>query len=475
MVDQKDVQGFVLRAYGKMRYTRYILLHIDDAILAKQWLSKISGQITDGTHYPETTCINLAVTCPGLRVLGMHEDNIRSFGREFREGMVTEHRQRMLNDFGASDPALWDWGGSQKVGNSDMNNIHLMLLLFAKTEDLMKQYHSEVSAELVTAGLSVVKTFETSMLDSNKENFGFTDGISQPTIKGIGDDESNEHNVVATGEFLLGYKNEYNVFPDSPFLMSEQGDMNLLPTDVAGSGLKDIGRNGSYLVFRQMEQHVDRFWEFMNDKTRSADGTLDETESIKLASKMVGRWPSGAPLAKYPDKDPFPDGMCEDDNFGYKDDADGLKCPFGSHMRRNNPRDAFEDNKPKLSLKLTKKHRIIRRGRPYGEPFAGNPNNYKPEGKVGLHFMCVNSDISKQFEFVQHTWANFPRFQNLYNDPDPINGALENIENECVQNFTIQAEPVNKCITNLKSFVTIRGGGYFFFPSINVISYLSTI
>lgn len=475
MVDQKDVQGFILRAYGKMRYTRYLLLHINDAAAARQWLTKMSGRVTDGTHYPETTCINLAVTCPGLRVLGMHEDNIRSFGREFREGMATEHRQRMLSDFGDSDPHVWNWGGYPKGDNTDMNNIHLMLLLFARDEELINQYYAEVTAELATAGLSIIKTFETSMLESNKENFGFTDGISQPIIKDIGDDESNVHNVVATGEFLLGYKNEYKVFPDSPFIMSEQGDMNLLPTDEAGSGLKDIGRNGSYLVFRQMEQHVDRFWEFMNEKTKAADGSVDKDESIKLASKMVGRWPSGAPLVKFPDKDPFPDGMSEDDNFGYKDDADGLKCPFGSHMRRNNPRDAFEDNKPKLSLSLTKKHRIIRRGRPYGEPFAGDPRNYKPVAEVGLHFMCFNSDISKQYEFVQHTWANFPRFQNLYNDPDPINGALENAKNECVQNFTIQAEPVNKCITNLKSFVTIKGGAYLFFPSINAISYLGTL
>ncbi|MEO6129797.1 MAG: hypothetical protein ABIP30_15720 [Ferruginibacter sp.] len=475
MVDQKDVQGFILRAYGNMRFTRYLLLHIDDAALARQWLTKMSGLITCGTHFPETTCINLAVTCPGLRVLGMQEDNIRSFGREFREGMATEHRQRMLNDFGESDPAKWSWGGSTNGGTTDMNNIHLMLLLFAKTGELMNEYYEEVTADLATAGVSIIKTFETNMLDSNKENFGFTDGISQPVIKDIGEDESNTYNVVATGEFLLGYKNEYNVFPDSPFIRSEQGDTNLLPTDAAGSGLKDIGRNGSYLVFRQMEQHVDRFWEYMNENTKAADGSVDEAGSIKLASKMLGRWPSGAPLTKFPDKDPFPGGNCEDNNFGYKDDASGHGCPFGSHIRRNNPRDAFEDNDPKLSLSLTKKHRIIRRGRSYGEPFAGDPTNYKPVGEVGLHFMCFNSDISKQYEFIQHTWANFPRFQNLYNDPDPINGALENVKNECEQNFTIQAEPVNKCITNLKSFVTTRGGAYFFFPSINAISYLGTL
>jgi hypothetical protein len=89
--------------------------------------------------------------------------------------------------------------------------------------------------------------------------------------------------------------------------------------------------------------------------------------------------------------------------------------------------------------------------------------------------MCFNADIAGQFEFIQHTWANFPRFQNLYNDPDPIIGVQELNGEDIQQNFTVQAEPINKCVMDLQRFVTVRGGAYFFFPSIAAIKYLSTI
>lgn len=91
--------------------------------------------------------------------------------------------------------------------------------------------------------------------------------------------------------------------------------------------------------------------------------------------------------------------------------------------------------------------------------------------------MCFNADISDQFEFVQHTWANFPRFENLYNDPDPITGVRDvaMTGEKLVQNFTVQAEPVNKCYKDLPLFVNVKGGSYFFFPSISAIRYLSTI
>ena len=186
---------------------------------------------------------------------------------------------------------------------------------------------------------------------------------------------------------------------------------------------------------------------------------------------MVGRWPSGAPLTLHPHKDPG--GMSNEDVFSYAaHDKDGTKCPFGSHLRRVNPRDVFEDNGPKQSLKLTNKHRIIRRARLYGKPIAGSPTNHNPEGEVGLHFMCFQADIGRQFEFLMHTWANYPNFQELYNDPDPIIGVKQNVPN---QNFTIQEKPANKCVPNLQRFVTVRGGGYFFFPSVMAIRYIASL
>ncbi len=144
---------------------------------------------------------------------------------------------------------------------------------------------------------------------------------------------------------MLGYRNEYNVHPDTPLIKHEQGNMSMLPKDPDGSDQKDLGRNGTYFVLRQLQENVDGFWNFLNEKSKNEDGSLDPEESTKLAAKMMGRWPSGAPLVKFPDKDPG--GLSNDNDFVYTEtDELGLKCPFGSHTRRTNPRDNFEETGP---------------------------------------------------------------------------------------------------------------------------------
>ncbi len=307
----------------------------------------------------------------------------------------------------------------------------------------------------------------------DKEHFGFRDGISQPTIIGSGVEGLKIDNI-KPGEFVLGYRNEYNVHPDTPLIKEEQGNMSLLPTDPDGSDLKDLGRNGTYFVLRQLKEDVDGFWNFLNEKSKNEDGTLNPDESTKLAAKMMGRWPSGAPLVKFPDKDP---GALSDDNdFVYTEtDKLGLKCPFGAHTRRTNPRDNFEETGPEESLKLTRKHRIMRRVRSYGEKYTANATQHTPVDEVGILFGCFNADINRQFEFIQYTWANYPKFKQLYADPDPFIGVKENPPEGVVQQFTIPTETHNKYIDGLKSFVTVKGGAYFFFPSLKVVEYLSTI
>jgi len=479
-IDKKDIQGFLLKGYGKMRATRYFLLRLNDRILAKKWLENLSNSVADGEHKPAEKCLNVAVTHPGLVALGLSADNLKDFSKEFKEGLDTDHRNRILGDLGTNGAENWEFGYNKKRANKDPlfteDNIHFMLMVFARDEEILKIYCREIEEEFKEHKLEIIVPLDGCLLEDNKIHIGFRDGISQPSIAGV-DSDKHPNNTVATGEFILGYKNEYGVYPDTPFIYDDkQGDVSLLPIDPGGSGKRDLGFNGSYLVYRKMEEKVDAFWGYTNEKTKKDNGEPNIDESIKLASKMVGRWPNGSPLAKFPDK--MPEGLSNDDNFGYQpDDKEGLKCPFGSHMRRNNPRDAFEDNSPELSVKLTKKHRIIRRGRSYGEPLVSSPTNHHPKDKIGLHFMCFNADISDQFEFVQHTWANFPRFENLYNDPDPITGVRDvaMTGEKLVQNFTVQAEPVNKCYKDLPLFVNVKGGSYFFFPSISAIRYLSTI
>jgi Dyp-type peroxidase family len=353
-----------------------------------------------------------------------------------------------------------------------------MVMLFADSEANLNTHAEALKKTFSANGLDLAKVLDGHMLKDNKEHFGFRDGISQPLIEGSGILGPKE-NTVATGEFIMGYKNEYNVYPQSPFIHKEQGDMNILAADSEGSGHKDLGKNGSYLVFRQMEQHMDKFWNFVNDNGKNADGSVNEEESLKIASKMVGRWPSGAPLVKFPDKDP---GVLSNDNdLSYAtDDKEGIKCPFGSHLRRLNPRDSFEDNGPKRSIKLSNRHRIIRRARHFGSKEFSTPTQHENNTPSGLHFMCFNADISRQFEFIQYSWANNPRVSELYDDPDPLIGVTNSPNNtHRHQNknnvFTIPEKPVNRRIKGLQRFVTIKGGAYFFYPSIAAIKYISSL
>ena len=475
-LELSDIQGYLVRGYKHMMFSRYVMLQITDPNAARSFIALQSENIMSVAGYSATTCLNIAFTAAGLRTLGLSEENVLNFTREFREGMTTPHRQRLLGDFDNNDPIKWLWGGPKN------EELHLLLMVFGCDKNTAVDYYGQLKIQYEQAGFKEVFLMDGQTLPGNKEHFGFRDGISQPVIIGSGR-ESHGDNCIKPGEFIMGYKNEYDVYPDTPIISEKQGAHDMLPLDAAGSHQKDLGRNGTYMVMRQLQQDVTGYWMFLNDKTKNPDGSTNTNESKKLAAKMMGRWPSGAPIVKWPDHDPGETlsgkelSACIDDNdFNYQiNDKDGLKCPFGSHLRRTNPRDSFEDNTSRESIKLTNRHRIIRRARLYGEPYEGSPTNFTPCGEVGLMFTCFNADISRQYEFIQYTWANYPKFKQLYNDPDPIIGVRGNPANDTEQNFTIPFEPVNKYIKGLKSFVTMKGGAYFFFPSLTAIKYLTTL
>jgi Dyp-type peroxidase family len=471
-IELSDIQGFLVRGYKRMQYSRYLLMQVTDAAAAKKWMHTVAAQLTTGVHHPSTdhnidTCINLAFTAPGLQALGLDDDNLQNFTREFREGMTTPHRQRLLGDAHSSAPTEWNWGGPNN------ETVHMMVMLFAAKEQELKDYYAETVSTFTTGGLKEIMHIDGQNLEEGREHFGFRDGMGQPVIEGSGR-KGPEEDIIETGEFIMGYKNEYGVFPDTPYVTTPQGNLNLLDADAGGSGYKDLGRNGSYLVFRQLKQDVCAFWNFMNQQTKKEDGSVDVTGSTRLASKMIGRWPSGAPLVKFPDADP---GFVDNDNSWsyHKLDKEGAKCPFGSHIRRVNPRDNFEDNGIKESLTLSKRHRILRRGKLYGQPIVAGPLNCDVQEEVGLLFVCFNADISRQYEFIQYTWANYPKFKQLYNDPDPIIGVADKPRDGVQQNFTIQEKPASRTVNNLQRFVQVRGGAYFFSPSLTAVRYLATL
>lgn len=486
LVELNDVQGIIIKGYGNMPFGEYLMLSFTKANAAKDWLKKLSDNVTDAATSSKTIAhaINIAFTNEGVVELGVTDETMKTFSREFEEGMVTDHRKRMLGDLGDSDPSEWEWGNQQKS-----EPIHACLLLYAKTQEDFDAVIAEQKAEFAAHEIKVLNELPTTSLPGYKEHFGFRDGIANPVMKDAGRRESVEHpaNLINPGEFIFGYQNEYEKLPLSPKVPASQDSQNLLSVSGDGSSSKDLGRNGSMLVFRQMEQKVVKFWDFINKAVakQEVDNTSNTIEH--QASKMVGRWLDGSPLTKCPVK---PDSKYEAfDNFGYaRSDFDGFKCPVGAHIRRTNPRDNFlrnstgdKDKDIEKSEMFMKRFRILRRGRSYGEPVTPS---MKPEdvlasgaedGGRGLHFLCFNTNIGRQFELIQQTWINNPKFAGLYEDPDPIIGYPEIMGENATTTFTEQASPVRKKIEGIPRFVEIRGGAYFFMPGLNALKFLASL
>lgn len=484
-VELHDVQGIIIKGYDKLKAAVFLLLEITDSTKAKQWITSQLPLITHAATSTQAidTAVQIALTFTGAVALKVPVEGLKTFPPEFIEGMVTEHRSRMLGDLEDSAPDKWKWGGTEK----EFNSIHLLLMLYATDDTTLEHLYTEQKNKLDAAGLSIVYKLDTSKLPNDKEHFGFRDGIAQPVMRGVNHNSDNEANLINPGEFIFGYQNEYEKYMFSPTISPEHDPANILAADMNNPKLKDLGRNGSMLVFRQLEQNVKAFWN-MADKAAQERTTQDEpTTAEYIASKMLGRWPNGSPLTKCPMQ---PDASKETfDNFGYaKNDYDGMKCPIGAHIRRANPRDNFlrdstgdKEKDMEKSMKFMKRFRIIRRGRSYGEPLVASmePKDIlqatEDNKERGLYFLCFNSNIGRQFELIQQTWINNPKFAGLYEDPDPMIGYPGIMGEGATTTFTEQASPVRKQVKGITRFVNVKGGGYFFMPGLNALKYISSL
>jgi Dyp-type peroxidase family len=439
-LERHDIQGLFARGYSNLRRAAFFLLRLDGTP-ANTWLAEVLPSVTSAEDRPEQRAVNVAFTNSGLERLGVDAATLAQFSNEFGSGMTTPHRQRILADAGESAPERWDWGGPAT------EPVHGVLLLYADGPAGLEALEREQTEQLGRHGVRLVRRLETNDLDGF-EPFGFRDGVSQPLIEGLGKTGPPELTLKA-GEFVLGYPNEYDRLTDHP----------------------PLGRNGSYLVFRQLEQDVHGFWRFLDEATRQPDGRADPGAREKLGAKLVGRWPSGAPLTLAPDADDI--GLAEENDFRYHAvDPRGARCPVAAHIRRANPRDSL-DPRPGTdrSLELNRRHRLLRRGREYGPPLSvDDALQGKDDGKPrGLHFICLNANIARQFEFVQHTWLNNPKFDGLFDDADPLVGPSE----PWGGTFTAPAEGVRERLTNVPRFITVKGGAYFFLPGMSALQTLA--
>jgi Dyp-type peroxidase family len=403
--------------------------------------SEISFGLSRGQR---TKAAQLLLSAAGVAILG-GAASLAGLDAAFQEGMVAPQRSRALGDAGRSDPEGWMWRD---------RDVHLMLLVYGSDDDGVKSAAAAIRGIL---GQGWRPVFEMPMCSpkDRREPFGFRDGITSPRVD-LGDLNLKEPGVdfLAPGEILLGERTAAGTFTPPP----------------------QLGIRGSYVAIRQIEQDVEAFWKFWTSQAKNAD------EAIGLAAKAVGRWPNGMPISQGTAIRQPPAVESEIMKpMSFSADQAGMGCPYGAHIRRANPRDTLEDD-PKLSLAVVAQHRIIRRGRMYGSHASaavypagvGLPElgAVDPQARKvrGLMFMCLCSDLARQFEFIQQTWLNNPQFADRRDESDPISPGANIVADS--RRFSIPGTPLRRRVHDLPQWSTVRAGGYFLLPSRSALEQL---
>jgi Dyp-type peroxidase family len=480
ILERDDIQALVRSGFGKLEGSRLLLVRIRPGreAQARDWLGR--AEVLSVADFDEARLakrrinriLQIAVTAPGLAALGVPEEAMAAFPADFLAGIASdERRSHRLGDVGENSPSRWKWG---RKGAEP----HLLLMLYADCADI------EAFAAATVAGLGQSCELLQPQLDCGEpgvEPFGFADGISQPRIDwdgkrtpgGTADQVYTNH--VSAGEVLLGYMDEYNLVGDRPTISAGLPGAEGLPPSIDEPDRRDLGRNGSYLVLRSLRQDVEGFWAW-TEREAGPEGSLE------LAEAVIGRRKDGRPLEGL--------GTAEisglddaQDNFTYDRDPEGHICPYGGHIRRANPRtgDIPGGGRGLLHYLLvtlglwgtvredviapSRYHRLLRRGRPYGG--SG--------GDKGLHFIALNSNLTRHFEFIQNAWLMNPSFAGLANEADPLTGCREPFQpGLATDNFTRpRAEGPCTRYTGLPRFVTVEGGGYFFLPGLRALRYIA--
>jgi deferrochelatase/peroxidase EfeB len=507
-LEAPEIPTLVFGGLRRLTYGACLLLRLSpDYAANKAWLAALEPDLSYGDQLLANAALLIGLSRSGLEKLGLSPRHIETFPVAFQHGSSAPWRARAVGDIGSNSPEHWLWGGEQTA-------VDAVLLIYGRDEADFRRLVEMRIAAAEAAGHSVV--YQVRFAPSPQrpqpviEPFGFVDGISDPVIRGVGEwmSEQKRNHLVAPGEFVLGYPDNLGYVPTSPTVGAADDPQDILPAampDLCGqrpdfstpqpTGPKDLGSNGTFLVVRHLEQDIAAFKDFVATAAKlpavraAVPGAAPDLVEQWVEAKLVGRWRDGSSLVRHPHRPgshraapndpPAPDN---DFLFGVED-PNGLRCPFGAHIRRANPRESFVPVSPdpaldflarqaganpysslsptaQLELSVTNRHRILRVGR-----------RYDPQDKLtkpGLIFMCLNVDIERQFEFVQKTWLYGPSFQGLEAEVDPVTGHQS--EGDV---FTIPTPDGPLRLKGLKDFVAVKGSGYFFLPGRKAIQFLS--
>jgi Dyp-type peroxidase family len=434
-VELDEIQATVLRYRPEPYSGTHVMLHVDDVRAGREFLRNLSPHVDSAADWwqVDQPWIAVGITYSGLVALGVPEDSLQSFPEGFRVGMAA--RADELLDYGVNDPKHWEPEFGSGV-------IHIGVSVFSESAERWRRTMDTARRHYEgRRGLTVVSAEDFGAQPGDLNPLGYRDSIGQPAIEGSGVGPlPGQGPAIKAGEFILGYPGEAGVPLPAP-----QPDV--------------LARNGTYVGLRKYQSRVGAFNRFLQANART-----DEEREL-LAAKLVGRWRSGAPLTLAPDRDDpalGPDPLRNND-FTYATDPDGRQVPRGAHMRRMNPRDTRMEVLVDVNL-----HRIIRRSTTYGAPYDPNAvSEQDDETPHGLHFLFISAKAMATMEFLQQEWINNGNFMSLGEERDPNVGLQED-----GAVFTIPKTPVRRRIHGIETFNVLRGGEYFFMPSLTALRWL---
>jgi deferrochelatase/peroxidase EfeB len=437
-LDLHEIQATVLRQRPAPYFGSHILMRVDEAHVGRALLRRLTPHVDSAAGWwnPANAWLALGISYTGLVALGVPKETLESFPEAFRVGMAA--RAGQLGDEGVNDPKNWDspYGSGQ---------VHIGLTVFSRSEEMLRSALAIAAVQYEpVSGVRVLAKQDFGAQPGDRNSLGYKDDIDQPPVEGCGVDSSpGQGKPIRAGEFILGYPGAAGV----PLPMPQP---------------EILGRNGTYVGFRKYQSRVGAFNRFLR-----ANGSTEEEREL-LAAKLVGRWRSGAPLTLAPDVDNAVIGADSNRNndFDYSKDPHGAHVPLGCHIRRMNPRDTKLARLTDVNL-----HRLIRRGATYGRPYDPDAlSEEDDEVPRGAYFMFISAKAMATIEFLQQEWVNDGSFMALDRERDPIIGLQEE-----VSTFTIPRVPVRRRVHGIQTFNVLRGGEYFFMPSLSALRWLAEL